>query len=186
MSQVSNVVSEKNKLLIHKISYLIQSLAGKEQELGLASIDLRAGETLIEQDATDNNIYLVCSGRLGVRKRMPDGNIKDIGVDVVLYRERRRFYDIDTCVSGWRVLLNKMNPFSKNLKTPSLVEILMRTLEVNATSSSREQTHLTDLLIQPDTRGYGPDAYDKWKPLAERGYEASIEKLVEWKSRQTL
>ena len=109
-----------------------------------------------------------------------------IGVDVVPYRERRRFYDIDTCVSGWRVLLNKINPFSKNLKTPSLVEILMRTLEVNANSSSREQAHLTDLLIQPDTRGYGPDAYDKWKPLAERGYEASIEKLVEWKSRQTL
>lgn len=109
-----------------------------------------------------------------------------IGVDVVPYRERRRFYDFDTSVSGWRVLFNKMNPFSRKMKTPSMVEILMRTLEVNATSSSRGQALLTDLLIQPDTRGFDLQAYDKWKPLAECGYEASIEKLLEWKSRQKL
>ena len=78
MSRITNVVSVKNKLLTHQISYLIQSLAGREKELELATIDLRAGDTLIEQDGTDENIYLLCSGRLGVRKRMPDGNVKDI------------------------------------------------------------------------------------------------------------
>jgi lysophospholipid hydrolase len=109
-----------------------------------------------------------------------------IGVDVVPYRERLKHYDIDTSISGWRVLFNRLNPFSKKMKTPTLVEILIRTLEVNATKSSRDQAALTDLLIQPDTRGFGPTAYDKWKPLAQRGYEASIEPLKAWKLKQGL
>lgn len=109
-----------------------------------------------------------------------------IGVDVMPYRERLRHYDIDTSISGWRLLFNRLNPFSKRMKTPTLVEILMRTLEVNATKSSREQAALTDLLIQPDTRGFDPTAYDKWKPLAQRGYEASIEPLKAWKLKQGL
>ena len=109
-----------------------------------------------------------------------------IGVDVMPYRERLRHYDIDISISGWRLLFNRLNPFSKRMKTPTLVEILMRTLEVNATKSSREQAALTDLLIQPDTRGFDPTAYDKWKPLAQRGYEASIEPLKAWKLKQGL
>lgn len=109
-----------------------------------------------------------------------------IGVDVVPYRERLRHYDIDTSVSGWQVLFNRLNPFSKKMKTPTLVEVLMRTLEVNASKSSREQAKLTDLLIQPDTRGFGPTAYHKWEPLAQRGYEASLEPLKEWKIKQGL
>jgi hypothetical protein len=102
------------------------------------------------------------------------------------YRERLRHYDIDISISGWRLLFNRLNPFSKRMKTPTLVEILMRTLEVNATKSSREQAALTDLLIQPDTRGFDPTAYDKWKSLAQRGYEASIEPLKAWKLKQGL
>lgn len=109
-----------------------------------------------------------------------------IGVDVAPYRERLRYYDIDTSVSGWRVLLNRLNPFSRKLKTPTLVETLMRTLEVNGTKTSRDQSELADLLIQPDTRGFAPNAYHKWKDLADRGYEASIEPLKAWKTKQGL
>ena len=109
-----------------------------------------------------------------------------IAVDVVPYRERRRYYNIDTSVSGWRILLNKLNPFSRKIKAPSLIEVLMRTLEVNGTRASRNHADRADLLIQPDTRGFKPHEYDKWKHLAQRGYDASIEQLREWKSRQVL
>ena len=136
------------------------------------------GDVLVDGGIMDNF-------PVAVMQKLAETN-RIIGVDVVPYRERRRVYDIDTSISGWRVLFNKLNPFSRNLKIPSLVEILMRTLEVNGSKASREQAYLTDLLIQPDTRGYGLQAYDKWKPLAQCGYDASIDKLAEWKSRQIL
>ena len=136
------------------------------------------GDVLVDGGIMDNF-------PVAIMRELAESN-RIIGVDVVPYRERRRYYDFDTCISGWRVLFNKLNPFSKKLKTPSLVEMLMRTLEVNGTRASREQAYLTDLLIQPDTRGYGLQAYDKWKPLAQCGYDASIQKLLEWKSRQII
>jgi len=136
------------------------------------------GDVLVDGGIMDNF-------PVAIMRELAESN-RIIGVDVVPYRERLRYYDFDTSISGWRVLFNKLNPFSKKPRAPSLVEILMRTLEVNGTKASREQAYLTDLLIQPDTRGYGLQAYDKWKPLAQCGYDASIEKLIEWKSRQTI
>lgn len=136
------------------------------------------GDVLVDGGIMDNF-------PIATMQRLAESN-RIIGVNVAPYRERRRFYDIDTSVSGWRVLFNKLNPFSKNLKTPSLVEVLMRTLEVNGSKASRDQADLADLLIEPDTRGYGLQAYDKWKPLAQCGYDASIEKLAEWKSQQII
>ena len=136
------------------------------------------GDVLVDGGIMDNF-------PVAIMQQLAESN-RIIGVDVVPYRERLRYYDFDTCISGWRVLFNKLNPFSKKLKTPSLVEILMRTLEVNGSKASREQAYLTDLLIQPDTRSYGLQAYDQWEPLAKCGYDASIEKLLDWKSRQII
>ncbi len=136
------------------------------------------GDVLVDGGIMDNFPVGIMLG-LAESKRI-------IGVEVAPYRERLRNYDIDTSVSGWRVLLNRLNLFSKRLKTPTLVEILMRTLEVNGVKTSRDQAELADLLILPDTRGFAPTAYHKWKDIAARGYEASIEPLKAWKTKQGL
>ncbi len=136
------------------------------------------GDVLVDGGIMDNFPVGIMQG-LAESKRI-------IGVEVVPYRERLRHYDIDTSVSGWRVLVNRLNPFSKRLKTPTLVDTLMRTLEVNGVKTSRDQAELADLLIQPDTRGFPPTAYHKWQDLAARGYEASLEPLKAWKTKQDL
>ena len=48
-----------------------------------------------------------------------------IGIQINPYKERKRVYDYDCHLSGWRILRNRLNPFSKSLRTPSLMSTLM-------------------------------------------------------------
>lgn len=110
-----------------------------------------------------------------------------IGVVISPFKERKREYDYDLSLSGWKVLRNRLNPFSKPLRTPSMLRTLLRASEINGMRTSKRQERLVDLLITPNVKGYSFSDYDAWQPLAQSGYDAALEPLRAWQaSREDL
>lgn len=107
-----------------------------------------------------------------------------IGVNVSPHREKKRSYDYKTDISGWRIFLSRLNPFSKSLRAPSLLGVIMRTFEINSVRRAKEQEALVDVMIYPDARQFKTTAYEACEAIAQVGYEAAIEPLTEWKKRR--
>lgn len=106
-----------------------------------------------------------------------------IGVNVSPHRDKKRYYDFDTSISGWRVLFSRINPFRKPLRSPSLVGTLLRTLEINSVHRAKEEEALADLLIYPDVKAFASTAYDQYADIAAVGYETAVAPLRAWKER---
>jgi NTE family protein len=105
-----------------------------------------------------------------------------IGIHVNPLARDKRYYEFDTDISGWRVLANRLNPFSKNLDLPSRTGIIMRTMEINSARQTREQEGLADLLIKPDVKKYSSNDYAAYREIAQAGYEAALDALWGWKA----
>ena len=106
-----------------------------------------------------------------------------IGVHVGLQKGKKRDYHFDTSISGWKILLNRMNPFSRRIKAPTLIGIVMRTMEANSLRDSREQAKLTDVMIEPDVKKFSINNYGAFDAIANEGYNAAIAPLKEWKKK---
>lgn len=107
-----------------------------------------------------------------------------IGVNVAPLKDDKRYYDFDTDISGWRILLSRLNPFSKRLRTPSLVGTIMRSMEINSLRRARENESYADVMIYPEAKAFGQQEYHKYEAIAEIGYRAALEPLREWKEKR--
>jgi predicted acylesterase/phospholipase RssA/CRP-like cAMP-binding protein len=105
-----------------------------------------------------------------------------IGVNVTPLKEKKRYYDYESSISGWRILFSRLNPFTKSLRAPSLVTTMMRTMEINSLRRSKEDEAYVSLMIYPDVKGIGPQDYDQFETITQKGYAAAIAPLRDWKA----
>ena len=103
-----------------------------------------------------------------------------IGVTLSTHQIRKVDYNFDTHISGWRILRSRLNPFAKRLKSPSLVGTILRTLDINSVSRSRETTMMADVIIRPEVRKWGFLDFASYKEIEQAGYEAGFEILQNW------
>ncbi|MCP4422221.1 MAG: patatin-like phospholipase family protein, partial [Chloroflexi bacterium] len=104
-----------------------------------------------------------------------------IGVNVNPLRVKKRKYDFETNISGWRILFSRLNPFAKPLRAPSLFGTIVRAIDVNSKRQIQEQTPFLSVMITPDVRQFPTTHYHKFEAIAQAGYEAALETLREWK-----
>lgn len=107
-----------------------------------------------------------------------------IGVNVTPFKERTSQYDYETHISGWHILLSRLNPFRKSLRTPSLVGTILRTLDINSRQRAKEVEVYTDLMLYPESRGIGLLDFQKFEEIINIGYETALEPLRQWKARR--
>jgi predicted acylesterase/phospholipase RssA/CRP-like cAMP-binding protein len=107
-----------------------------------------------------------------------------IGVQVNPERETRQHYDLDTGISGWHILHRRINPFLKPLRSPPIIGIIMRALQVGTVRRSKTAETLVDLLITPDVKHFGFLDFAEHEAIAQIGYEAALEPLRKWKEKQ--
>ncbi len=106
-----------------------------------------------------------------------------IGVVISPFKEKKRQYDYDYYISGWRVFWHKLNPFNKRLRLPTPANTLVWAMEINGRRVSRDQQETVDLLITPDVRQFKVTDYSRWRELVQVGYEAALEPLRAWKEK---
>jgi lysophospholipid hydrolase len=117
---------------------------------------------------------------IDVMRDFTEGGIV-IGVDV---SPGATFEHIDYgfSVSGWKQLVNKLNPFRPRSESLSFVEVLMRTVELGRAHSDRAHD-LADAWLTPPLEGFAARDFSHGDAMAEIGYRYAIDYFSEWLAR---
>lgn len=96
-----------------------------------------------------------------------------IGVNVSQIVEIRAYYNYGTSLSGWQVLLSRLNPFAKNIRIPRLVETLLRSTDIKSIIRLNETKAMLDVLIEPNVSEIPLMEFKSYKRISEIGYKAA-------------
>ncbi len=110
-----------------------------------------------------------------LRELCPGGTV--IGVDLVTGSPTNGEYNFGPSLSGWQALGARLNPFSKKVKAPSLIDIVAGIVYSNIRYRLNETWRCADLLIQIPVEAYGLLEFDQYDPIIELGYQATKEQL---------
>jgi predicted acylesterase/phospholipase RssA len=85
-------------------------------------------------------------------------------------------------ISGWQVLLDRLNPFSRRKgSVPSLVSILRRTMEFG--DASRNNLEAGDLWLSLPLGRFNVNDFHQGREIANAAYEYSLPLLRAWKAK---
>ncbi len=108
-----------------------------------------------------------------------------IGVDVSPPHELNPIADYGDGISGWDAFRNRFSPFvKKKTYTPSILLILMRTIEFGGISFKRETSAAADVYLRPPLLQFKRTDFHAAAEIAEAGYRHAREVIENWLSRQ--
>jgi len=102
-----------------------------------------------------------------------------IAVDVSDFYEKE-YYEYGTHLSGWWVLWNSWNPFSKTVHVPSMGDISDMLIWVSSEQRRKAVRLITDLHLIPPVMDIGTLEFDKFDEIAEKGYNYAKPIVDEW------
>ena len=84
-------------------------------------------------------------------------------------------------VSGWKVLINKLNPMADKVNRPSLIEILSRASIIGGLAQRKKGLDgIADLYLQPPVNEFPLTAYKQAEKIEEAGYQYAMNELQKW------
>jgi len=81
--------------------------------------------------------------------------------------------------SPWRMLASRLLPRAKREKAPGILSILLRTIVVGSDHRAREVKADADLCFQPPIQKYGVLEFDRFREIADTGYEYAKRRIDE-------
>ena len=119
-----------------------------------------------------------------IMSKMVEGGTVVGSIVTQLNQERpARGFDFTNSISGWSVLANRLNPFSRRKRLPSLMGTMMRTLDVNSISRMRESRNIVDLLIEVDLKGFGILDFNDYIEIIQAGYTSAEPMIAAWQQK---
>ena len=97
-------------------------------------------------------------------------------------------YPFESSISGWRILLNRLNPFSKTLNVPNVFGILNELGLVNSKSQRRHliEQGMIQLYIAPKLEAFPAFDFSLAAELAQTGYQSAIDAIATLPSESRL
>ncbi len=84
-------------------------------------------------------------------------------------------------ISGWQLLINKINPFIETIKRPSMIEILSRASIIGGLAQRKKlMDGVADLYLQPPVNNFSLNAYKDAEKIERVGYEYARKVLQQW------
>ena len=130
---------------------------------------------------SENGSLLVDGGYMSV---IPTDIMKEqagartiISVDVSAELQKN-YYEYGTHLSGWWLLANSWNPFTKTVNVPSMADLQDALRWVSSDQHRRRMESVADLHLRPPIQDFGTLEFDKFDEIVERGY-AYAKPLVE-------
>ncbi len=99
-----------------------------------------------------------------------------IGVNVSHIPEQFNYYDFGTSLSGWQVLMSRINPFVETIRIPRMVETLLRATDIKSIERINEARNSLQILVEPNVRSISLMDFKSYAKISELGYEEA--KLV--------
>ena len=93
-----------------------------------------------------------------------------IGVNVSQIEEQFNYYDFGTTLSGWRVLLSRINPFEPTINIPRIAETLLRSTDIKSIEGLNEARRSLDILIEPNVRSIALMDFKHYELISQIGY----------------
>ncbi|HXZ96429.1 MAG TPA: patatin-like phospholipase family protein [Burkholderiales bacterium] len=89
-------------------------------------------------------------------------------------------------ISGWTLLMNRLNPFKKKIAVPSILTVLVRSATLASVYSGNRLLEQAppDLYVQLPVGNWGTLAFDAIDDIVARGYEVSLPILHTWLLKQ--
>jgi predicted acylesterase/phospholipase RssA len=171
----SNLASAE--LEIHREGSLRRAVRASCALPGIVPPLLENGELLIDGGILDNM-------PVDAMKELCDGG-PVIAVDVSMEFSLAKAYQFGEGISAGQLLRNRMNPFSKTkVVVPTIVNILLRTAELQAVRSRATQRARASLYIKPPVDMYGTFDTRSIDTLVGIGYEHARDQIAEWKTSE--
>ncbi len=105
-----------------------------------------------------------------------------IAVDVSAAPESAKTQDYGMSLSGVRLLLSRLNPFTANVYPPSIIKVLMKTIDFSSESYRRKVADAADLYIRLPLEGFRFDDFKRSAEMADAAYRTSREMIGQWSS----
>lgn len=136
------------------------------------------------------NHHLYIDG--GASNTMPGDIMKDkypgFTIAVNVSRTRNIIIDptLDKFPSTKEIILNRLNPFSKNYKIPYISEILNRSIVINNKRKLAETKEIVDYVIEPDLSAINPFDHKKMNQIIEIGYKQAKRDIEKFQTTMSL
>ena len=115
-----------------------------------------------------------------VARQLADGTV--IAVDVAVPDDlTTSMFEFDS-MSGWRLLVDRMNPFSSAPRLPNIAQILARTATLASIYHRESSRHLADLYLQPPVEQIGMLEWKALSDIADLGYRYAVEQIAAWQN----
>jgi predicted acylesterase/phospholipase RssA len=134
-------------------------------------VPMANGDLLIDGAILNTFPVDVMHHRLGGR-----GNI--IGVNVSQIPEQFHYYDYGTSLSGWQVLLSRINPFTDRIRIPRIAETLLRATDIKSIERLNEARSSLEVLIEPNVRSVSLLDFKSYAQISELGYQEARKVFV--------
>jgi len=94
-----------------------------------------------------------------------------IGVNVSHIPEQFNYYAFGTSLSGWKVLLSRINPFTDTIQIPRMVETLLRATDIKGIEQLNDARKSLNVLVEPNVRAISLMDFKSYAEISELGYE---------------
>jgi len=94
-----------------------------------------------------------------------------IGVNVSHIPEQFNYYGFGTSLSGWKVLMSRINPFTESIQIPRMVETLLRATDIKSIERLNEARRSLNVLVEPNVRAISLMDFKSYAEISELGYE---------------
>ncbi len=131
-------------------------------------VPMANGDLLIDGAVLNTFPVDVMLKRLGGKGNM-------IGVNVSHIPEQFNYYDFGTSLSGWQVLLSRLNPFVESIRIPRMVETLLRATDIKSIERINEARSSLQILVEPNVRSISLMDFKSYEKISELGYEEAKE-----------
>ncbi len=105
-----------------------------------------------------------------MQKRL-GGRANIIGVNVSQIPEQFHYYDFGTALSGWQVLLSRINPWADSIRIPRIAETLLRATDIKSIERLNEARNSLEVLVEPNVRSISLLDFKSYAQISDLGYE---------------
>ena len=161
-------------LVVHRRGPLAEAIRSSMSLPGILLPCYHDGDLLVDGGLLNNL-------PIDVMRSVFKGN-KVIAADVEPKKDLTVNAGFATEISGWTLLLHRLNPFRKTAEIPSILNVLIRSATLASVYASNRLLELDppDLYMYLPVEAWGTLAFDDIDDIVTRGYEVSLPRLQRW------
>jgi predicted acylesterase/phospholipase RssA len=156
--------------VVHRTGPLSRCVATSMAIPGMVPPVFREGEILVDGGLLNNL-------PTDVMKRCGRGPVFAVSVSAGPLAVEQDYPD---CLSGWKLLWSRVNPFMRTIRVPNLTTILARSATLRPSPLQPPRAADTDLLFEPPVSHIRLLDWSALETLVDIGYRSALERIDEW------